>query len=229
MTAEVSASFEDAWRRFQEATTVQVGLAVEAERQGRALFLAFMVRVLDHQAQREIASLVEVLRDIPCLDLYPQDCWHITVKMVGFQVVKRTRPDEVLPEEVGPMLCDGERALAGQEPFPVGIGPVNAFNDAVFLEVHDGGRLKALHQQLLDTLALCPRFPHDGDSYLPHLTLARYASQEGLGELKERLAALRTERLGTLPVQRVELVKAWLGGEYPELNVVQPIQLGRPE
>ena len=228
MTAEASTSFEDAWRRFQEATTVHVGLGIEDESQGRALFLAFVVRVVDREVRAAIASFVEELRDVPCLDLYPGDFWHTTVKMVGFQVVKRTRPDEVLPEEVGPMLHASERALAGQEPFQAEIGPVNAFSDAVFLEVHDGGRLKALHQRLIDALTRCPRFLHDGNGYLPHLTLARYASQEGLGELKKRLAALRSQRLGTLPVQRVELLRVWLGSAYPELDVVQPIELGRP-
>jgi len=227
VTAEASTSFEDAWRRFQEATTVHVGLGIEGESQGRALFLAFVVRVVGREVRAAIASFVEGLRDVPCLDLYPGDFWHTTVKMVGFQVVKRTRPDEVLPGEVGPMLLAAERALAGQEPFQVEIGPVNAFSDAVFLEVHDGGRLKALHQRLIEALGTCPRFPHDGDSYLPHVTLARYASQDGLGKLKGRLSTVRSQRLGTLPVQRVELVKAWLGGEYPELDTVQPIQLGR--
>jgi 2'-5' RNA ligase len=227
VTAEASTSFEDAWRRFQEATTVHVGLGIEDESQGRALFLAFVVHVVDREVRAAIASFVDGLRDVPCLDLYPGDFWHTTVKMVGFQVVKRTRPDEVLPEEVGPMLHTAEKALAGQEPFQVEIGPVNAFSDAVFLEVHDGGRLKALHQQLIDALTRCPHFPHDGDSYLPHVTLARYASQEGLQGLRDRLAALRSQRLGTLAVQRVEFIKVWLGGEYPELNVVRSIGLGR--
>jgi 2'-5' RNA ligase len=229
VTAEASTSFQDAWRRFQEAATVQVGLGVERMSgcTGRALFLAFVVRVLEREVRAAIASFVEGLRDIPCLDLYPGDYWHITVKMVGFQVIKRTRPDEVLPGEVGPMIRAAERAVAGQEPFQAEIGPVNAFSDAVFLEVHDGGRLKALHQQLVEALTRCPRFPHDGDLYLPHLTLARYASQDGLGKLKERLTALRSQRLGTLAVQRVELVKVWLRDERRELDVVRPIELGR--
>ena len=226
MTVETSTSFEDAWRRFLAADSVQVGQGIEDEWvQGRAQFLTFMVRVLDRHVRDAIAASVEKLRGIPSLDLYPDHYWHITVKMVGFQVVKRTRPDEVLRQEVGPILYAAERALAGQPPFDVEIGPVNAFPEAVFLEVHDGGRLKTLHQRLLNALSHYPRFPHEGEAYLPHVTLARYASQERLAELKERLAALRPEKLRTLPVRRVEFVKVWLTSDYPERDIIQPIVL----
>jgi 2'-5' RNA ligase len=229
VTSETSASFEDAWRRFRETASVRVGSGIEDEWvQGRAQLLAFMVRILDHRIRSAIAGLVEKLRGLPCLDLYPEDCWHITVKMVGFHVVKKTRPDEVLRRDIGPILYAAERALAGQPPFDVEMGPVNAFQDAIFLEVHDDGRLKALHQRLLAALSRYPRFAQDGDSYLPHLTLARYVSQEGLAALKERLAPLRSDKLGPLPVRRVELVKAWLSGDYPEFDVIQPIALRRP-
>jgi len=229
VTTQAVASFEEAWQRFQGTEDIVVGQGVDDEWvQGRAQFLTFMVRVLDHGLRDAIAAFVEKLRDIPCLDLYPDDYWPVTVKMVGFQVIKRTRPDEVLRQDVGPLLYAAERALAGQAPFEAEIGPVNAFRDAVFLEVHDDGRLKALHQRLVDALDCCPRFPHDGDSYLPHLTLARYAGQEGLPALKERLAVLRSHSMGTLPVRRVELVKVWLADAYPEFDVIQPIVLGRP-
>ena len=229
MTTEAVSSFEETWQRFLTAESILVGEGVEDQWvQGRAQFLTFMVRVLDPRLREAIADFVERLRGLPCLDLYPEEYWHITVKMVGFQVVRRTRPDDVQRQDVGPILYAAERALAGQPAFEAEIGPVNAFPDAVFLEVHDGGRLKALHQRLLSGLERCPRFPYDGDSYLPHLTLARYAGYEGLRELKERLAALRSESVGTLPVRRVEFVKAWFTGDYPEFDVIQPIVLARP-
>jgi 2'-5' RNA ligase len=219
VTSEMSTSFEDAWNRFQEVTSVQVGLGIEDEwAQGRAQFLVFLVSVLDRRVRGAIAAFIERLRGLSCLDLYPEDYWHMTVKMVGFEVDRRTRDDEVLGHEVQPILRAAEDSLAGESPFNVQL---------VFLEAHDGGRLKTLHQKLARALSHYPRFPYDGEPYLPHVSLARYVSQESLAELKERLASLRSEKLAPLAVGQVEFVRARPSGDYPKFDIIGQITLGR--
>ncbi len=172
-------------------------------------------------ARAHLARVVERLAGIPGVEPYPDWYWHITVKGAGFQVIKRTHDDDVLRQDV-PRIAGKARALFAREAtFEAQLGLANAFASVVFVEVWDGGRMRELNARLLAEVPEIARYPIDGEGYLPHISIARFTSSEGLAELKSALEALRAEDTGPrISVRRIEFVKVWLSEEPPDFDEV---------
>lgn len=216
-------SFESAWTNFQRTESLLLSSdTLEAQwTQGRAQYLTLLVRIEDRAAAGHLARVVERIAGIPGVEPYPDWYWHITVKGIGFQVIKRSQPDDVLRQDVA-RIAGKARALFGAEPaFQAQLGPVNAFAEVVFVEIQDEGRVTELNCKLLEALPEAARYPPDGPGFLPHVSVARFSSNDGLAQLKETLAALRAEGPGPrFNVGRVELIKAWLSEDVPELDTL---------
>ena len=74
--------------------------------------------------------------------------------------------------------------VSSSSPFQSALGPVNAFEDAVFLETGGGARLNRLHSRLFELAAI----PSEPDySYLPHCTLAHFT---GISSTASAVAAI---------------------------------------
>lgn len=219
---EVATSFDGAWASFRRRDTLVLEEAtLEGQwAHGRAQYLTFLVRVEDRAAREHLARVVERIADIPGVEPYPADYWHIAVKGAGFQVIKRTRDDEVLRQDV-PRIANKARALLAQESaFNVQLGLANGFAQAVFLEIWCGERLVELNRRLTEQAPEIPRFPIDG-ALLPHVSVARFSSNEGLAQLKKTIAGLRAEAPGpAFPIHRIDFVKVWLTENAPEFETL---------
>ncbi len=228
---DASTEFLGAWERFQALDSLLLaGDTLEAEwTRGRAQYLTFLVRIADPVSVEYLSHLTERIARIPGVETYPEEYWHITVKGAGFQVIKRTHDDEILREDV-PRLAGKARALLSKEAaFEAQLGPANSFEEVVFVEVRDGGRVRELNTELMESLPELERNPFDGARFLPHVSIARFTSNEGLALLKERLASMRAEGPGpSFQVRRVEFIKAWLSEEVPEFYSIATYAL-RPE
>ncbi len=220
---DLASSFQDAWDRFQMRDSLRlVGDTLEWEwTRGRAQYLAFLIRIEDGAARNHLARIAERLGNIPGVEPYPDWYWHVTVKGVGFQVIKRAHDDDILRQDV-PRIASGARApLTEQGAFEAQAGLPNAFAEVVFVEVWDGGAVGALNNALIAALPDLPRSSIDGAGFLPHVSVARFTSSEGVDELKEALGALRGEGPGPrFPIRRVEFVKAWLSEAIPEFDTL---------
>jgi 2'-5' RNA ligase len=228
---EPAASFDDAWASFQQRDSLRLaGDTLEwAWTRGRAQYLTFLVRVEDATAREHIARAQERIAGIPGVEPYPDWYWHITVKGAGFQVIKRTHDDDVLRQDV-PRIAAKARATLTREPaFDAQLGLANGFAEVVFLEAWDGGRTRQLNQRLCDALPELPRYPIDGGVLLPHVSIARFTSNEGLAPLKQALADLRSDGPGpSFQVRRVEFVKVWLSEAIPEFDTLATYSLAAP-
>ncbi len=224
MTAgsDIPSSFEAAWALFQAADSLRlVDDTLEWQwTRGRAQYLAFLVRLEDAAARDYVSRMQERIAIIPGVELYPDWYWHITVKGAGFQVIKRTHDDDVLRQDVPRIAAQAREQLARQPAFEAQLGLANGFSEVVFIELHDGGRVRDLNTLLTEHLPV-PRYPIDGGTFLPHVSIARFTSNEGLAQLKETLAALRREEPGpAFSVRRVEFVKVWLSEAMPEFDTL---------
>ncbi len=206
-------SFDEAWRWFTGGGDL---VPIEEQRErfvaGRAQFIAFQVPLTDLHVADEIEALQDVLADVDGLDLMPRDALHISIRGVGFQVIAKTRPDDVTREEV-PRA--GERAAApivATAPIDVTLGPVNVFPDALILEVHDGGRLGELRARL-DAIERGDTFALQHTTYLPHVTIGWFRDVACAGELRRRLPAMRERVLAPVQIRRVELARWWFTGD----------------
>ncbi len=188
--------------------------------------LVFLIRMEDPSVREYAANVLERLSNIPGIEPYPEEYWHITVKAAGFQVIKRVREDDVLRKDVGSLGKEAAEVLSGQTAYEARIGLPNGFPEVVFLEVRDDGRTRDLNRALASGVEDLISYPIDGDAFLPHLSIARFTSNEGLAQLKGTLAELRGEAPGPpFQIRRVDFVKAWLSEETPEFETLASLRL----
>ena len=66
----------------------------------------------------------------------------------------------------------------------------------------------------------------DGGVFLPHISIARFTSNDGLAELKETIGSHRDDAPGpTRLVRRIEFVKVWLSDQMPEFQTLASYNL----
>lgn len=222
---EIAGDFKDAWHRFErlEALVLSTETLEWEWTRGRTSYAALLVRMTDAGVRQKIERTLAGIEGIAGVDPYPEAYWHVTVKGLGFVVEEATREDELSPGRLKSLAEEARPLLESTEGFEAVAGPAAGFAEVVILEVHDGGAVRALNTRLVETLPGVLRTPVDGAIFLPHMSIARYTSQEGLGELKERLARLRSEpgegaRFG---VAEVQLIVAHLGVGAPTFEVVE--------
>jgi 2'-5' RNA ligase len=228
---DTSSDFSQAWARFQALDTIRLLTdTLESEwTRGRADYLAFLVPVLDPRARTHIARAVDAIRDIPGVEPYPESYWHITIKGAGFRVEQPAADEEVGAEDVPRLISEARDLLAGEQAFEVQIGLAGGFPEVVIFEVLDNGRVRDLNAKLLQSLPGLTRYPIDGAAFLPHVSIARFTSTEGLGQLKDALAHLRRQPPGpAFRITDIQLISAHLSAVAPtfELLASYPLQVG---
>ncbi len=219
----LSSTFDDAWNRFQALDSLRlVDETLESEwRRGRSEYLAFLVPIEDDAARRHIAATIDRIAGIPGVQPYREDYWHITVKGAGFRLERPTKPDEISHETATAITAAANRALAPEHEFDASLGAVNALDGVVCFEVLGDGRVAHLNQTLT---AAAPEMTHHPVDrlFLPHISIAHFTSNEGLGQLKSTLAALRSDHSDgpTFPVQRIDLILARLSESGPDFELL---------
>lgn len=220
---DYSRSFRDAWQRFQDLDSLRlVEETLESEwRRGRTEYLAFLVPIEDAAAKRYITSTIERLADIPGVQPYQESYWHITVKGVGFRMDQPSKPDEISPAVATAIAAEANLALAPVDSFQASLGPVNALAGVVCLEVQAEGRIQDLNQRLISSAPEMPTSPVD-ELFLPHVSIAHFTSNQGLGRLKATLADLRDGYAGgpVFTVDRVDLILARLAEAGPTFELI---------
>lgn len=196
---------------------------------GRAQYLTFLVRIEDAAVREYLTRIAERLDGIPGVDLYPEPYWHITIKSSGFQVIKRAQEDDVLRQDVPRIAYKARSVLADEMAFKSQLGLPNSFAEVVFVEVWGGERFAELNKRLMAEIPEIPRYSIDGEGFLPHVSIARFTSDDGLEQLKKTLAELRTGDPGpTFPIRRIDFIKAWLSEEIPDFDVLASYPLRSP-
>ena len=109
-------------------------------------------------------------------------------------------------------------------PFQIDLGPVNAFEDAIFLETGGGARLSKLHSRLFELAAIPsePDFP-----FLPHCTVAHFTGVSSTANAVAAISPFRSASLGTLQITEVEIVTMNAAEPYPALESYAVIPLGK--
>ncbi|HUF52583.1 MAG TPA: 2'-5' RNA ligase family protein [Dehalococcoidia bacterium] len=221
---EISKDFTGAWERFERIQTLRL-LEQTHEwewTRGRTDLFAFLIPIADDALCDYIAHIAEDIDGIPGVDPYPQRYWHATIKVVGFLADEANREDEVTLADVERMAEQARPALEGCPPFDLQLGQVNAFLEVVFVEVEDGGHIRAMNTCLLESVPGLQRTPVDAEAFLPHVSIARFASNEGLDQIKSSLRRLRAlHRSGPgVRVESVSFIRAHLAREAPTFDLL---------
>jgi 2'-5' RNA ligase len=222
--ADATADFAAAWRLFQRSQSLRLAEdTLESEwTHGRPEYAAFLVRMTDAGACACIERTIEAIAAIPGVDPYPEPYWHATVKGVGFVVDGPSREGELSPARLAGMMEEARPLIEATPSFELRLGLPSAFAEVVIMEVLDGGAIRSLNMRLLEALPGLQRNPFDGAMFLPHVSIARFRSQEGLAELKETLSRLRSSPPpeASFQVREVELILAHLSPAAPTFAVV---------
>jgi 2'-5' RNA ligase len=222
--ADATAEFAAAWRIFQRTESLRLAEdTLESEwTRGRSEYAAFLVRMTDPGVRASIERTIEAIGSIPGVDPYPEPYWHATVKGVGFVVDEPSREDELSATRLAAILEEARPLIETMPSFELRLGLPSAFAEVVIMEVLDGGAIRSLNMRLLEALPGLLRGPFDGAMFLPHVSIARFRSQEGLGQLKETLSRLRTSPPpeASFEVREVQLIRAHLSSAAPTFAVV---------
>lgn len=220
--------FEAAWASFQALESLRlIPDTLESEwTRGRDTYLAFLISVDDPDAVSHLRSLVRQIDRIPGVEPYPEDYWHITIKGIGFEVADAARAEDVAASEVH-RIAEAARDVFGAQPaFEVRLGLAGGFPEVVIAEVWDSLPVRDLNCRILEAASALVRYPFDGPNFLPHVSIARFASDEALPQLKETISRLRDEPPGpAFPVRDVHFIRARLSERAPSFETIETYRL----
>ena len=204
-------SYDEAWGWFTAGGAIETS---EERRErftrGRAQFVTFQAPIENRDVLTFIDRVHAALDGMPSLTPQERDLLHISVRGVGFQVLKRQHGDEVQREEIGRIGERAARILKGVRSFEASFGPVNVFPDALILEVHDEGRFAAIRATLREAVAADSLI--DDAHYLPHCTIASFAANALNEDVRARITELRDWPRVTAEVRRIDLARWWFTG-----------------
>ncbi len=220
----LSSEFEAAWAAFQTLDSLRlIEDTLESEwTRGRSDYLAFLVPIEDAGVRAHAARLVDRLSAIPGVQPYPEPYWHMTVKGLGFQVPHAAASDEISAPDAQRIADSARPVFSTTDGFDAQIGLASAFPKVVFLEVWNGLPIRQLNCRLLERIPGLVRYPFDGAVFLPHVSIARFTSSEGLAQLKRTITALRDEPPGpAFPVRKIDLIRARLSAGAPTFELLE--------
>jgi len=170
-------------------------------------YIAFVIPIEDPALRDQLAAWQSAFADMMPYLPQPVERAHVTLHYVG---QLRTSAWMLLPHTwersaLGWMAARAGAALKQCREFTIGIGPLNAFANVLFAEVHDGELecLRATRLRVRRALPLRARPPSPW-SYLPHVTLGLWGEQPA-APLVERLRPFRDAAPLPLRVSRVKL------------------------
>lgn len=210
-------AYRQVWQGFRATTATADGRHDTDDWRSRpGPFVVAMVRVPAACLQPALDELRRDLDPYPFVRPHPDGFHHLTLQELGFLVDRPTRPDEINLVRLEEFADAAASAIATRPPLSLSFGGVNSFEDAVFLEVRDGGALDPLHARLLE-LAAIPRSPQF--AYLPLVTVAHYTVDAPSHEVEATLSRWRTVTFGRLQVTAIEIVTLRNDEAYPPLDV----------
>ncbi len=209
-------AFRRIWQAFRAVHLVVDGRHDTADwRDHDGFFAVCVVRLPAALLQPELDRLRAALAGYPFVRLHPDEFLHIPLQELGFVRDHPSRDDEISPTRLDEFVSTAIGPVADQRAFDVSLGGANSFQDAAFLDVHDGGHCAPIHSRLFELAAIprAPDFP-----FVPHATVAHYTAEAPSLHLAATLAPWRNTVFGTFRVERVEVVTMRLDEPYPPLE-----------
>jgi len=191
---------------------------------GRNQYLTFLIRVRDEKVVNKIIEIQNKLSTIPCVDPFPKEYLHITVKECGFLAESEEYKDNVLSGSLERIITQAQEILHAHSRFEVLLSKLNIFQDVVFIEIHDEGRIGVINRQL-QSIQEIRKVEYDYLNLLPHISISQFQNKQQFNRLVRYLEELRETEFGAITVNHIELVNAQLSGRYPTLETIHTFKL----
>jgi 2'-5' RNA ligase len=217
-------AYRSLWSAFSRYPTLADGRHDDvAWREHPGRFACCLIRVPVAELQPQLDNVRAALAGDGKSRLHPDQFLHIMIQEIGFVCRKPTRPDELSIERFDELNSALSTALNDLPAFDVTIANANSFEDAAFLEVHDGGGCEAIHRRLREAAAvtMIPRF-----AFLPHITIAHYLGSFDALHTVQTLQDFRATEFGKFRVTEVEIATMRVDIDYPPIYTTQKLILG---
>jgi len=195
---------------------------------GRSEYLTFLIKIDSEEITERIKDVQKKLSVASCIDPFPKEYFHVSVKGGGFLVRNRKSNDEINRKNVAKIMSQAGKTLEDVKPFRVRLKRLNIFSDVVFAEVHDN-TVKKMHKLLKERVDFLGSFRYEGDSFIPHLSICGFKNKKEFGKLLKILEKLRNTSFGVFEVGSLDLVVAHLNHKYPILETIHVYPLLSPK
>jgi len=142
-------------------------------RPGRRMY-AWHVTFDDQPTVRDLAARArDLLRDVPCLDLIPEEWLHLTTQGVGFS-------DEVSAADLAAITAAARSRLAAVPPAAVTLGPARVVDEGIVCDARPAAALSPVRDAVRAAIGdVWGPARVDGEAdWWPHVSLA-YANADG--------------------------------------------------
>lgn len=204
------------WESFQQSETTEDGRHdTPLWRAHGGPFAACVIRIPGFAVHPSLTAVRQELVGLGGVRLHPDHFLHIMLQELGFVVDRPDQLNEISAARLEEFAQSTIDPISSMGVFPVSLGGVNSFQDAVFLNVGGGEPVTRLHERLFDLAATLrvPDFP-----YLPHCTIAHYDGTPSPRNVSAVLHPWRNEVFGGFIVREVEIVTLDPSEPYPELE-----------
>lgn len=217
------AAYRRLWQAFSRYPTLADGRHDDDTwRAHNGRFAACLIRVPAARLAPELEHLRQAIAQPGQVRLHPDHFLHVMVQEIGFVTRNPTRSDEISLERFDELCAALSTALNDIRHFEAVVANANSFEDAAFLELHDGGRIEAVHARLREVAAvpIIPRY-----AFLPHITVAHYLGEFDSLPMVKALQQFRGTRFGTFPVMEIEIVTMRVDIDYPQIYTIRKLPL----
>jgi len=191
---------------------------------GRNQYLTFLVRIKDRSLVEKIIKIQDRLSTIPCVDPFPKDYFHITVKGCGFLAKSKKYEDDVSIENLQKIINRAKEVLQTFNKFDIFITKLNIFSEVVLIEVHDEGKIAELNKGL-QAIPEIKKMKFDHPNLLPHISIAQFQNNQEFTKLIGNLEKMRNIEFGIVTIDSIKLVIAHLYKKYPKLETIHTFRL----
>jgi 2'-5' RNA ligase len=218
--------FNHVWTKRHHPPLVTTNWVENNWAKGRTDYLTFLIRIKDQQI---IDALIELQKDLvafECIDLYPSEYLHITVKEVGFLASKKHHHDDYTNEELSKVIHIARSKLKKYQPFTIKLENINHFRSTIVVQANDGGIIRNINGALLQITGMA-KLKNDYPRFLPHTSIAQFKNSKDHDTLVTFLEKNREISIGSLRVDSIQLVIAQLPrcGRYPQLKTHDILKL----
>lgn len=211
------------WQAFVRYPTLADGRHDDENwRAHNGRFAACIIRVPASALEPNLQAFRDQLEPLGTARLHPDHFLHIMIQEIGFVGKEPNKPDELSMERFDELGIALSSALNDMDAFEIVVRNANSFEDAAFLEVHDGARCHLLHRRLREVAAvpMIPRY-----AFLPHITGAHYLGDFDAMPTIKVLQNFRDAEFGTFRVTEVEIVTMRVDIDYPPILTTRTLKL----
>ena len=218
--------FGQAWEYFQNGYRPSIYEPGRVAGFGdRRTSLTLNIPVCQPEIIQEIRRVTSALRELPGVYMMPEDYYHITVKWLGFFTDQKENEYDVEPEVLDLIIEQVEGIVSQMPPFELRLKRVNGLGSFIIFEVDDNGVIAQLQGRFHEDATSIPAYPLEGESWLPHMSIAGIKTLDSIETLKRRVHQFREVEIGTIQVEEIHLSQAVLQEPSPTCTYLHSFQL----